>query len=107
MVIWTSVRLEAWETTKENMDASAIRSLGYCEMKQHKPRFDEEGSTLLGERKQAKLQWLQNPSQINEDNLSNVRCETSVTFQNKKREYLKEKIKELETKYQRHIYRHK
>jgi hypothetical protein len=47
--------------------------------------------------KQAKLQWLQNPSQINGDNLKNLRRETSRTFRNKKREYLKGKINELES----------
>jgi len=33
---------------------------------------------------------------MNEDNLKNVRCETGA-FRNKKREYLKQKINELET----------
>jgi hypothetical protein len=47
--------------------------------------------------KQAKLQWLQNPSQISGDNLQNLRCETSRRFRNKKREHLKGKINELET----------
>jgi hypothetical protein len=40
---------------------------------------------------------LQNPSQINVNNLQILRRETSRTFRNKKREYLKGKIKELET----------
>jgi hypothetical protein len=40
---------------------------------------------------------LQNPSQINGDNLKNLRHETSRTFRNKEREYLKGKINELET----------
>jgi hypothetical protein len=52
--------------------------------------------TLVDQRKQAKLWWLQNPSQISGDNLQNLRCETSRTFRNKKREYLKDKINELE-----------
>jgi hypothetical protein len=43
------------------------------------------------------LQWLQDPSEINGDNLKNVRRETSRHFRNKKREYLKGKINELET----------
>jgi hypothetical protein len=47
-------------------------------------------------RKQAKLQWLQDPSVVNEDNLSNVRREASRHFRNKKREYLKGKINDLE-----------
>jgi hypothetical protein len=40
---------------------------------------------------------LQNPSQINGDNLKNLRRETNRTFKNKKREYLKGKINELQT----------
>jgi hypothetical protein len=40
---------------------------------------------------------LQNPNQINGDNLKNLRSETSRTFRNKKTEYLKGKINELET----------
>jgi hypothetical protein len=51
----------------------------------------------MDRREQAKLQWLQNPSQINGDNLQNLRHETSRTFRNKKREYLKDKINELQT----------
>jgi hypothetical protein len=49
---------------------------------------------LIDHRKQAKLQWLQNPNQTNGDNLQNLRHETSRTFRNKKREYLKDKIKQ-------------
>jgi hypothetical protein len=40
---------------------------------------------------------LQNPNQINGDNLKNLRQETSKTFRNKKRKYLKGKINDLET----------
>jgi len=53
-------------------------------------------SKLLKQRKQAKSQWLQSPSQRNGDDLNNVRHETNRTFSNKKREYLKE-FNELET----------
>jgi hypothetical protein len=64
---------------------------------------------LIDQQKQAKLQWLQNLSQINGDNLQNLRCETRRTFVNKKWEYLKGKINELETnnknKNIRHLYR--
>jgi hypothetical protein len=41
---------------------------------------------------------LQNPSQINGDNLKNLRRETSRIFRHRKRGYLKGKINELETK---------
>jgi hypothetical protein len=30
----------AWESIRENMNASAAKGLGYCELKQHKPWFD-------------------------------------------------------------------
>jgi hypothetical protein len=39
---------------------------------------------------------LQDPSAVNEDNLHNVRREASRHFRNKKREYLKDKINEIE-----------
>jgi hypothetical protein len=43
------------------------------------------------------LQWLQDPREINGDNLNNIRCETSRHFRNKKRQYLKDRIDELAT----------
>jgi hypothetical protein len=51
---------------------------------------------MVYRRKWAKLQWLQDPSEVNEDNLSNIRWEASRHFRNKKREYLKDKINEIE-----------
>jgi hypothetical protein len=74
---------------------SAKESLNYYELKKHKPWFDEGCSKLLDERKQAKLQWLQDPSEINRDNVNNVRRETSRHFRNKKRNYLNDNINEL------------
>jgi hypothetical protein len=41
------------------------------------------------------LQWLQDPSEINGDNLSSIRWETRTHFRNKKREYLNDKTDEL------------
>jgi hypothetical protein len=86
-----------WETIRENIKISAKESLGYYELKKHKPWFDKGCLELLDQRKQAKLQWLQHPSEINGDNPNNVRCEASTYFRNKKREYLKDKINELGT----------
>jgi hypothetical protein len=60
----------AWDNIRENMNISAQGSLGYCGSKHRKPCFDEECSKLVDRRKQAKLQWLQDPSEANEDNLS-------------------------------------
>jgi hypothetical protein len=69
--------------------------LGYYELKKHKPWFDEGCTKLLYQRKHAKVQWLQDPSEINGDNLNNVRRETSRHFRNKRTEYRKAKINEL------------
>jgi hypothetical protein len=41
------------------------------------------------------LQWLQDPSEINQDDLNNVRREASRYFRIKEREYMKGKINEL------------
>jgi hypothetical protein len=87
----------AWDNIRENIKTSAQESLGYCESKHRKPWFDEECSKLVDRRKQVKLRWLQDPSEANEDNLSDVRREASRHFRNKKREYLKDKINELES----------
>jgi hypothetical protein len=63
---------------------SAKDNLGYHRLKHNKPWFDYECSKLIDQQKQAKLQRLQNPSQINGDSLQNLRHETSRTFRNKK-----------------------
>jgi hypothetical protein len=57
--------------------------------------FNEGCSKSLDQRQQTKLQWLQDPSKINGDNLNNIRCEASGHFRKKGQEYLKGKINEL------------
>jgi len=66
-------------------------------LKQNKPWFDEEFLGFLDQRKHAKMQWIQNPSQSNIDILNNVRCEVIRHFGNKKKAYMGAKIEELET----------
>jgi hypothetical protein len=43
------------------------------------------------------MQWIQDPSQSNVENLNNVRRDVSRHFMNKNKAYLKAKIEELET----------
>jgi hypothetical protein len=99
----------AWETIKENIKISAIESLGYYELKKHKPWFDQVCPELVDQKKKAKLQWLQDPSEINGDNLNNIRRETSRHFRNKNREYLKKKLmsfqRTVKTRTLRDLYR--
>jgi hypothetical protein len=67
----------AWEGIRENIKTSAKHKLGYHTLKFNKPWFDDECSKLIDQRKQAKLQWLQNPRQISGNNLQPVeRLET-------------------------------
>jgi hypothetical protein len=49
---------------------------------------------LVDQRKLPELQWLQDPCEVNEDNLSNVRL-VSKHISSKKGEHLKDKINEL------------
>jgi len=52
----------AWEKIKEILKTSAKENLVLYELKQHKPRFDEEClGFFLDQRKQAKMQWIQDP----------------------------------------------
>ena len=88
----------AWESIKVNIKTSATESLGLHEKtKQYKPWFDEECLGILDQRKQAKIQWIHDPSQSNVDNLNNVRWDANRHFRNKKKANLRAKIEELET----------
>jgi len=88
----------ALENIQENNKTPAKDSLGLQELKQHKPRFDEECLRSLDQRKQAKIQWLQDPNQSNVDNLDHVNGEASTYFRNKKKRYLRAKIDEFDIK---------
>jgi dsDNA-specific endonuclease/ATPase MutS2 len=66
---------------KENILASVKESLGLHKFKQLKPWVEEECSGFLDQRKQAKMQWLQDQYESNLDNMNNIRHEASTTFQ--------------------------
>jgi hypothetical protein len=90
--IWTLRWKLIVETIREHIKISHEESPGYFELKKHKLRFDKGCWQLLNKRKEAKLQWSQDPCELNRDK---VRLEASRHFRNKKREYLKGKINEL------------
>jgi hypothetical protein len=68
----------------------AWQSLIYFELKKNELWSDERCSKLFDQMKQAQLKWLQDPSEINWDNLKNLMREASRYLRNKKREYLKD-----------------
>jgi hypothetical protein len=72
----------AWRNIRENIKISAKEIVSYYELKKHKQWFDKGCTRLL---KQAKLQCLQNPSEINGDNVNNIRFEASRQFRKKKK----------------------
>jgi hypothetical protein len=77
----------AWESIRENIKTSVTENQGYHRLKHNKPWHGLMMSAeIRDQQKKVKLQWLQNPSQINGDNLQNLRHETCRTFRNKKRE---------------------
>jgi hypothetical protein len=82
---------------RKKVQISAQESVDYSETKKQKPWFIEGCSKLFDLKKQAKLQWLQDSTEINAVNLNNVRHEASRHFENKKREYLEENINEFGT----------
>jgi len=51
-----------WENIKENIQTSAKESPDLQELNQNKPWFDEKCLGFLAQRKQAKMQWMQDPS---------------------------------------------
>jgi len=87
-----------WENIQDNIKISAKVALGLTDWKQHEPWFDEESLGFLDQRKQVKIQWLQDPSQSNVGNLNNVRRYASRHCRNKTKEYPKAKNDELDTK---------
>jgi len=88
----------AWENIKYNIKTKAKKSIGLHERKQHKPCFETECLDFLDQRKQAKMQWIQDPSQSSVDNLKNVRRDASRHFRNKKKAYLKLKSRNWKLK---------
>jgi hypothetical protein len=75
---------KAWENMKESIKTSANVSEDLYELKQHKRWFDE-CLPSLNQRKQDKMQWLQNPNHSSVGNISNIKCRLVNISGNKKR----------------------
>jgi hypothetical protein len=50
---------------------------------------------IIRSKETSQLQWIQDPSELNGNNLNNTRREARRHFRNKKREYLKNKTDDL------------
>jgi hypothetical protein len=69
--------------------------LGIYERKQQKIWFNEECLYFLGQSKQAKMQWLQDPNRSNVDNPNNARLQASRYFRKKIMDIRKLKLMNL------------
>jgi hypothetical protein len=54
--------------------------------------------TAVRSTERSQMKWLQDPSQINGDNLSNVRREVRRNFRKRKREHLEDEINDFATR---------
>jgi hypothetical protein len=75
----------ALENMKESIKTSPKETAGLHRLKKHTSWFDEECLCSLDQRKQAKIQCLQDPNQSNVHNINNVKHEASTQCRNKKR----------------------
>ena len=81
-----------WESCKETIKTSAKVTLVLHELKQHKEWIVEECLRCLAQRKQVKMQWLQDTNHSNVHNMNNIRRDTSRNFRNKNKVQVKVKI---------------
>ena len=82
----------AWKNIKENIKILAKYSLGLYDLKQQKPWFHEGSLRFLDQRKEDKMQWVQNTNQSNIVNLNNVRCESIDSWVAKRKNVWKVKF---------------
>ncbi|PSN44834.1 hypothetical protein C0J52_16203 [Blattella germanica] len=75
---------------------SASESVGLLKKRQSRKWFEDECADMVNKRKLAKMNWMREPNEQNSEQLCSIRLETTIFLKNKKREYLKEKINDLE-----------
>jgi hypothetical protein len=71
-----------WKNIGENISAKG--SLHHYKLELRYPRFDEECSTLLRGRKQAKFRWLQSARKMSGGNMDEVRYDISRNLRKRK-----------------------
>ncbi|KAJ4426281.1 hypothetical protein ANN_27093 [Periplaneta americana] len=86
-----------WENIRDNIKIAAEQSIGYYETKKKKPWFDKDCCMVVERKKQAKFKFLRDPVEANRDNYFNKSREANRRLRNKKRDYLKEKLNDVET----------
>ena len=85
-----------WEAIRDTVKSAAKERVGEKKRQKNKPWFDDECLKLHDERKQARQRWLGNKNEANTNNYKNAKRNATRGFRNKKREYLTQKIQEIE-----------
>ena len=85
-----------WEAIRDTVKGAAKEHVGEMKRQKNKPWFDDECLKLHEERKQARQRWLGNKNEANTNNYSNAKRNATRGFRNKKREYITQKIREIE-----------
>ncbi|PSN55555.1 hypothetical protein C0J52_12130 [Blattella germanica] len=88
-------RFETLECSEENVATEEENNINR-ETRQSRKWFDDECADMVNKRKLAKMNWMREPNEQNSEQLCSIRRETTRFLKNKKREYLKEKINDLE-----------
>ncbi|PSN38267.1 hypothetical protein C0J52_16903 [Blattella germanica] len=76
---------------------ASSESVGHLKKRQSRKWFDDECIDMVHKRKLAKMNRKRKPNEQNSEQLCSIRWETTRFLKNKKREYLKEKINDLES----------
>ncbi|PSN48471.1 hypothetical protein C0J52_11717 [Blattella germanica] len=84
------------ESIRDTIKLSASESVGLLNKRQSRKWFDDECADMINKRILAKMNWIREPNEQNSEQLCSIRRETTKFLKNKKREYLKEKINDLE-----------
>jgi len=85
-----------WENVRDAIVKSAEVTVGFCKRHKNKPWFDEECVKIVKVRNEARIAWLTQNMAETRNKFLNIRQAAHNLFKNKKRQYLKRKIEEIE-----------
>ena len=84
-----------WENIRDAIVKSAEATVGFCKRHKNKPWFDEDCVKIAKVRNEARIAWLTKNTDETRNQFINIRQAAHNMFKNKKRQYLKRKIEEI------------
>jgi len=92
---------EEWKSIKEGVVNAAAKTIGYESKKILKTWFDSECEQLIGDKKQARLKWLNKGKPEDRENYKEKRKQANKIFKKKKSEWIEKMMTEIEVENQR------